>query len=251
MHILFVDESGTPPKPGKTHPRYFVVGGIIIPENLWHRLRDGLFGMKVRRKIRGEFKWRYFAPDNDDAANPMRHLDQATRDDIRAEIYRIIAAERGVKTMAAICSAAAAYKMPSVNDQEGLYELTYKTITERFQYHLQDLSQVAGETIRGMIIADHRGAGDDKRLQAHHQKLLYSSGRNISKYTHLTESLFFQKSHMSIGVQLADMVAGAVWRKFERNDDRWYNMVAPTLRRKADGTLEGYGIIKVPKAGWV
>jgi hypothetical protein len=251
MHILFVDESGTPPKPGVTRPRYFVVGGIIIPENLWHRLRDALFGMKIRRKIRGEFKWRYFAPSNDDPTNPMRHLDQAERDDIRAEIYRIIAAERGVTTMAAICSAAAAYKMPSVNNQEGLYALTYKTVTERFQYHLQDLGKVAGETIRGMIIADHRATADDERLRNHHQKLLYASAQNISKYTNLTESLFFQKSHMSIGIQLADMVAGAVWRKYERNDDRWYKLIEPTLRRSGTGVVDGYGIIKVPKAGWI
>jgi len=76
MHLLFVDVSGTPPKPGKINPRYFVVGAIIIPENLWHRLKDALFGMKVRLKIRGELKWRYFAPGNDDARNPMRLLAQ-------------------------------------------------------------------------------------------------------------------------------------------------------------------------------
>ena len=140
MHLLFADESGTPPKPGKAAPRYFVAGAIIIPEHLWHRLRDALFGMKIRRKIRGEFKWRYFAPDNDDAKNPMRHLDAKERDAIRAEIYSIICAEKGIRTMAAVRSAAAAYKMPSVVDQEGIYHLTYKTITERFQYCLQDLA---------------------------------------------------------------------------------------------------------------
>ena len=34
MHILFVDESGTPPKPGKQYPRYFVVGGIYLAMSL-------------------------------------------------------------------------------------------------------------------------------------------------------------------------------------------------------------------------
>ena len=56
---------------------------------------------------------------------------------------------------------------------------------------------------------------------------------------------------MSIGIQLADMVAGAVWRKFERGDDRWYKLVEPTLRRSRTGNVNGYGIIKVPREGWV
>jgi hypothetical protein len=41
-----------------------------------------MLGLKVRRQIRGELKWRYFAPANNDARNPMRNLDQATRDAI-------------------------------------------------------------------------------------------------------------------------------------------------------------------------
>jgi len=45
MHILFADESGTPPHPGQTTQRYFVIGGIIVPESVWHRLRDAILGM--------------------------------------------------------------------------------------------------------------------------------------------------------------------------------------------------------------
>ena len=63
----------------------------------------------------------------------------------------------------------------------------------------------------------------------------------------LVESLFFLPSHISIGVQLADIVAGAVWRKFEKNDDSYYNMFEPSQRRSASGIIEGYGIAKAPK----
>jgi hypothetical protein len=30
MHILFADESGTPPHPGQVSQRYFVIGGVIL-----------------------------------------------------------------------------------------------------------------------------------------------------------------------------------------------------------------------------
>jgi len=78
MHLLFVDESGTPPRPG-VQSQYFVVAGVIVPEAIWHRLRDAILGLKLRYKIRGEIKWRYFAPGNDDLGNPMKGLDQVAR----------------------------------------------------------------------------------------------------------------------------------------------------------------------------
>lgn len=51
MHLLFVDESGTPPSPGKLKNKYFVIGGIIIPEGKWHPLKDEIMGMKLRRRV--------------------------------------------------------------------------------------------------------------------------------------------------------------------------------------------------------
>ena len=90
MHILFVDESGTPPKPSDADPPYFVIGGVIIPEHSWHGIRDAMLGMKARRRIRGELKWRFFAPGNDDVRNPMRRLDFNERNEIREELYQII-----------------------------------------------------------------------------------------------------------------------------------------------------------------
>src|SRR4051794_28557329 len=99
MYILFIDESGTPPKAGRSDSRYFVVGGVIIPEGTWHNLRDAVFGLKIRRKLRGEFKWRYFAPGNTDDANPMRHLGQEDRDSIRTELYNIISSAPAVRTI--------------------------------------------------------------------------------------------------------------------------------------------------------
>ena len=36
-----MDESGTPAKPSGVGSKYFVVGGLIVPEAKWHGLRDG------------------------------------------------------------------------------------------------------------------------------------------------------------------------------------------------------------------
>lgn len=248
MHLLFVDESGTPPIRGKETPRYFVLGAVIIPEGSWHRTRDRIMGMKTRRHIRGEMKWRYFAPGNDDERNPMRKLPQSDRDAIRTEIYRAICGETGIRSLACVCSAKSAYRFTSIQTQNDIYNATYKPLTERFQYHLQDLSKATGRTEYGIVIADHRGAQDDHRLRQHHQMLLHSNA--TSNYQNLVEGLFLEPSHLSIGIQLADMVAGAVWRKFERGDDRWYQLIEPSFRRSKEGIVDGFGLVRMPKANW-
>jgi hypothetical protein len=250
MHMLFLDESGTPPKPDSEYPRCFVVGGLIIPEAAWHTIRDGLQGLKIRHKLRGEIKWRYFSPSNDDAKNPMRALDTVERNIIRGAIYKLIAAHKSVTTLASVVSSKAAYKMHSISCQDDIYALAYKGVTERFQYHLQGVSRALGRKEYGIIVCDQRSTKDDHTLRAEHQKLIHSTGQSISKYDNIIEGVFLSPSHLSVGIQLADMVAGAIWRRFERDDSTWYSAVEPTLRSSSDGVVDGYGIIKMPKAGW-
>lgn len=250
MHILFMDESGTPPKPEAKTPSYFVAGGIMVPIAVWPALRDGLNGLKIRLRIRGEIKWRYFAPANNDESNPMRRLEMDERNEVRRELYKLICSHRSVRTIGSIVSCDAAYAMPSINAPQDIYSLAYKGLTERFQYHLQDLSRDLGSKQFGIVVADHRGRDDDTILRQVHQKLLHSKGEFISTYDNFVEGLFLTPSHLSVGIQLADIVAGAFWRRFERADDTWFNHLEPSLRRSGAGVIEGYGLVKLPKATW-
>jgi len=47
------------------------------------------------------------------------------------------------------------------------------------------------------------------------------------------------------------MVAGAVWRKFERNDDKYYQLLLPSLRKDPLGREDGYGLVRFPTQGFV
>lgn len=208
------------------------------------------FGLKLRRKIVGEIKWRYFAPGNNEAANPMRVMDRATRDAVRSEIYeKIICAEKSVKTLGCVTCIKAAYARPTINTRDDLYEYTYKPVSERFQYHLQDLTRQVGRPELGIVVSDHRGQQGDKRFRAH-QEALRCAGDFISKYQNLVESLFFVPSDLSVGIQLADMVAGAIWRNYEVGDKRWFEMLKPSIRCSPDGNIDGFGIVKFPKRTW-
>jgi hypothetical protein len=251
MHIFFLDESGTPPNPAKLRDKYFVVGGLVIPDSVWGKVRDALVGMKLRRNISGELKWRYFAEANVDDANPMRLLNQQQRNEIREELYQIICGTKSIKAMACVACIEEAYRRPDLQTADDLYHYTYKPLSERFQYYLQDLSRTVGRTETGIIVADHRGPQPDARFRKAHENLLRPAGKSTSDYKNLVESLFFLPSDTSVGIQLADMVAGAVWRNFEKKDNFWYCRLEPALRRSATGVIEGYGIVKQPKGGWL
>ena len=48
MQILFVDESGTPPPPDRpNNTPLFVLGGLVVPEDLWSKLATDLHTIRV------------------------------------------------------------------------------------------------------------------------------------------------------------------------------------------------------------
>ena len=250
MHLCFVDESGTPAKPGKDKPRFFVIAGVIVPEDRWHMAFRRLHGLKTAVRYKGELKWRFFAPDNNDESNPMAGWDQNRRNEFRAAAFKIVTGDKSIKIIAGVCEATAAYKISTVKDQSDIYFGTYKVVTERFQYQLQDVSRISGTKTNGIIVADHRGKGDDDSMRVRHQRLVEEDREYTSTYGNLVEGLFFAPSHMSVGVQLADMVAGAIWRRFEAGDEYWFDQISSSIRSDQSGKIDGFGVARFPKAGW-
>ena len=250
MHLCFVDESGTPAKPGRDWPRFFVFGGVIIPEERWHGIRDKFVGLKRQKQYRGEVKWRYFAPANDDITNPMRDWDQDRRNDFRSSVFSIITGTKSIRLICGVCDAPLAYNLANVNDQEDIYFRTYKVVTERFQYFLQDVTIASGHETNGIIVGDHRNGPEDNRFRLQHDRLVRETGKYTSSYRNFIEGIFLSPSNMSVGIQLADMVAGAVWRFHEHSDGHWLDVIRQSFRMRSDGKIDGYGLMRFPKAGW-
>ena len=250
MHLLFVDESGTPPKPDNPEMGYFVIAGLVIPEDRWIGISNKLAGIKRASKYHGEVKWRFFAPRNKDIDNPMLGWDQDRKNKFREQVFSIISETKSCKIIACSSESTTAYALGNVNSQDDLYFRTYKPVTERFQYLLQDITRDSGRDTFGMIVADHRGKGDDDSMRHRHERLISENGQYSSQYTNFIEGLFFAPSHLSVGIQLVDMVAGAIWRAQSHNDRTWFDRLRPSFRCNATGHIDGYGISRFPKAGW-
>ncbi|PWE13448.1 DUF3800 domain-containing protein [Alcaligenes faecalis] len=252
MQILFIDESGTPPPPDKiSNAPIFVLGGIVIPEDVWPKLSKDLAQIKAQGGIDGEIKWRYFAPSRTGAKpHPLSHMSAEQKEAIRTKLYELIGKYKSIRLICAVVNVRLAYELPYVNDADDLYWYSYKQITERFQYYLQDLEKVVGSRIYGIIVCDNRAPKDDERLRELHHKLLTTQRTVTSNYSNLIEGLFIAPSHLSVGIQLADMVAGAVFRAKKVNDPRFFGQIRGSFRTSPVGRIEGYGVIKFPKGDW-
>jgi Protein of unknown function (DUF3800) len=250
MHLCFIDESGTPAKPGRETPRFFVIAGLVIPEERWHRIAAKVQGLKTRSHYRGEIKWRYFAPQNDDQDNAMAAWPFERRNRFREELFSILTADKSIQIVSGVCEASAAYRIANVTTQNDLYFGTYKVVTERFQYLLQNITRKSGRDTFGIIVADHRGRGDDEQMRIQHQRLIAENTQYTSAYSSLVEGLFLTPSHLSVGIQLADMVAGAIWRRFESDDSRWFDLIRSSFRKSPAGAIDGFGLARYPKRGW-
>jgi len=126
MYLLFVDESGTPPKLGSAELEYFVIAGLVIPEDRWPGMHEKLSGLKRASGYRGEVKWRYFAPNNKDTENPMAAWDQVRRNEFRERVFSIITETKSCKIIACLAESPTAYSLGNVNEQSDLYFRTYK-----------------------------------------------------------------------------------------------------------------------------
>ena len=251
MQIFFIDESGTVPPPNKRHSKYFVLGGLSIPENHWHEINNELKQIKQKYNINHEIKWRYFAPNNKDEENTIRHLSAEQKENLRRELFYNITKYKSVKIISVVTNVDSAYSTSYINNIDDLYANSYKRLSERFQYYLQDLTRTVGNKVNGIIVCDHRGPQDDQKLRKVHASLIESKQEVYSSYGNIIEGLFIAPSDMSTGIQYADMIAGAIYRKYENNDDKFFNLIKDSIRKNpTTGNIEGYGIIKNPKSTW-
>ena len=250
MQLFFIDESGTiPPKNCAIDVTYFVLGGIIIPEGLWHTIDKELDLIKKRYKVYGEIKWRYFfsALKEGTKQHHLSHLNLLEKENLRISIYNLLKKFKSIRSICVVVNIQKAYSLNYIHNENDLYWFAYKQMIERFQYYLQDLSRIVGSKINGIIVCDHRQPKEDQQLRHLHQELMLNSKNNNSIYKNLIEGVFIAPSHLSVGIQFADLIAGAIYRKFAKKDDKFFEIILPLLRKSKDGKIEGYGLIIWPK----
>jgi hypothetical protein len=85
---------------------------------------------------------------------------------------------------------------------------------------------------------------------------LFENGDFVKNYKCIKDSLNFENSHHSVGIQIADYISGAFSSilkvskasNYSRGLKMYIDHVHPNLRRSWNGKVHGYGIREVPRS---
>ena len=127
------------------------------------------------------------------------------------------------------------------------------------QFHLQEAFQRVNTELKNIgfatFIIDE--LPDDYSLQTKEVCHWLVEHGDIMKYTALYSGILFEKSNLSVGVQLADYIAG-IFNSFLKSidasetnylyaKDKFHSFIKPFLRRSITGEVMGYGIREVTR----
>ena len=113
-------------------------------------------------------------------------------------------------------------------------DFSWELLIERINYFLSEAKDK-----RGMMISDATARNMEKHHRAY-AKALFASSLHIKKF-HFVETLLFEPSDSSDLLQISDVVAYAIGRKFNSNDDSFFDVLKPNFVKR-EGILNGRGL---------
>ena len=227
VRLLFLDESGRIGQDG-----LFALGGVAVRAEDWAALRECWLAPLAAHgwDPANEVKWHgiksgYVPPALADAV-----VDALSRAPFTAYVT-LLDLERGKD-------------VPGFFDSpEQTYGTALMFVSERF-HHLLD-----AEDDLGLVIADSRHREDDMSLRRYFGALR-ESGTPFMKLDRIVEGLFLGPSHLSVGLQCADLIV-SISAAAERGSGLARGYLKKLLPRfathPATGELEGVGLKHFPE----
>jgi hypothetical protein len=216
VHLLYLDESGSVADPNQ---EYFVLAGVSVFERTTHWVEQKLnaiaepFAPHAPHTI--ELHGSPMRPGRDGwKSHPLPNRLQAIKDALRVGV-----ADHSTKDIrlfgAVVRKAALAGKQDPV-------EHAFEQISSRFDMFLKRLYAKHEDRQRGLILLDK--SSTELRIQTLAREFKYS-GHSWGKTRNYAEVPVFLDSKASRLIQLADLVAFALYRFHEHNDDSFYDII--------------------------
>ena len=102
-------------------------------------------------------------------------------------------------------------------------EYAFEQVSSRFNHFLRRSYERTGERQRGLIVLDK--SNKETRLQSLAAEFR-AHGNRWGAMTNLVDVPFFVDSRATRGIQYADLVTYALWRKYEKGDDEFFNAIS-------------------------
>jgi Protein of unknown function (DUF3800) len=244
-HIAFLDEAGVPEIPALSTGSVgavFCIANVFMPMHYWRELQqiyDAVrndFGISTTEELKWRNLLRGTGPTADLECDCGAFIESLVSR-LDPEQFRAV----GVSVFKDDVYKAKGY----IREGQDIYNAAVLFALQRLQNEINDCF---GEDAHCpcIVIADSRQrGGQDNRLRKFVDNAMGGTGGiwvNFEKS--LVEGILFQVSHYSVGVQVADFLAGAIYQKDVRQDDRYYKLWKPVLRKSPSGAVSGYGYVR-------
>jgi uncharacterized protein DUF3800 len=215
MHILYVDHSGDPDDP----TRHFVVGGLAIHEadveGFRRRLNDVLHE-HLDEHVRGiELHWQSIRVSK----GPWGRIPRHVKESLLQEVPRLLGSYASPNGFGLFAVARAPLSVPGVDPLRRSFE----ELLLRFHESLRRLSRLQGTRHHGIVVIDEAKYESILQPVVEHWR---QSGTRFGRLHQLVEVPLFADSKATRFIQMADLVAHAVYRAYEHDD---HALIGPLL----------------------
>jgi len=242
-YFMFVDASGDPGPFRGENTRFYVLSGLILMPEKWYEAYNGILDIISR-----------FFPRIDLTRRPELHMNHLRRG---KGIYGRLNRDQRRQMADAIYNLIEKIEpiiISIVVDKEkyfARYTKSYPVKHTSFHYLMDRYERfLSRRASYGILIYDYEGKRDrDIRNMLEESRLIGSYNYRFHtrwQYERIVETIFFTESETSIGLQLADFVAYAIFACYEKKYCERFNQLQPFFDKSPSGSIENYGLKVIP-----
>ena len=217
MYVVYMDESGNP-NGWNNNQDHFVIGGIAIHEGQIRRLSSRLDQIQSEFFPEITLPLKFHATDINTGHDRFRKLAAADRQRLLDAVYSVMADERYPHAVLF----ATAIHITAVASAEQAFRDTFADITQRINTFLVRLHR-GGNPQKALLIID-RSEGTEGKYRTLISDFR-TSGTSHGYLGNIVDIPYFSQSNETRLLQLADFVAYAVFRYYERNDSQFLDRI--------------------------
>lgn len=216
MHLLYLDDSGSI---SDTQDRYVVLAGFCVNEKQTHWIDKSMNELVSPFAANSVYKWEFHGTNmRGKGKQEWRRISYEDRKRVFLAALSIVT-EKNLRLFAAVID------KKSCVESDNLTKMLLEQATSRFDLFLSRINRKQGARKlkeKGILIVDKA----QKELEMQRLTLEFKhAGHTWGKLKNMAEVPLFLDSKSSRLIQLADLIAFAVYRNFQHGDTMYYNII--------------------------
>ncbi len=225
MHLLYVDESGSLTDPSQ---KFFILSGVSIFERKTHWIEHQMNEIAKRFSPEDHYAIEFHGSPMRSGKSEWRQFLMTDRIQAIKDCLQVIPDSKGkIRLFAAVSERGA-------GNGEDPIKSCFEQLASRFDMYLRRLHH-GGNTQRGIAVFDK--STTEKSIQ-NMARTFKHDGHSFGKLTNFAEVPLFLDSKASRMIQLADLVAFAIYRKYQAADPQYFDIIRNCFD-SVGGTVHG------------